>query len=127
MISVLVVVPEGAQLEELAARHPSVEVLTAHGVEDTLEKLGRNRRVDAVLLLEEQGMAAIVAAIEEDNPAHPPLFQRCRSPAGPGNPDSGHRGTGGADRLAREGAGKLESPIRLSRPRRVGGMVTLTF
>ncbi|HLN59880.1 MAG TPA: hypothetical protein VK416_15065 [Thermoanaerobaculia bacterium] len=75
MISILAVLPEGVQLEELAARHPSVEVLTAHGVEDTLEKLGRNRRVDAVLLLEEQGMAAIVAAIEEDNPAHPPLFQ----------------------------------------------------
>ena len=75
MISVLVVIPEGAQLEELAARDPSVEVLTAHGVEDTLEKLGRNRRVDAVLLLEEERAAAIVAAIEEDNPAHPPLFQ----------------------------------------------------
>jgi hypothetical protein len=75
LISILAVLPEGAQLEESAARHPSVEVLTAHGVEDTLEKLGRNRRVDAVLLLEEQGMAAIVAAIEEDNPAHPPLFQ----------------------------------------------------
>ena len=75
MISILAVLPEGVQLEALAARHPSVEVLTAHGVEDTLEKLGRNRRVDAVLLLEEQGMAAIVAAIEEDNPAHPPLFQ----------------------------------------------------
>lgn len=75
MISILAVLPEGVQLEGLAARHPSVEVLTAHGVEDTLEKLGRNRRVDAVLLLEEQGMAAIVAALEEDNPAHPPLFQ----------------------------------------------------
>jgi hypothetical protein len=62
-------------LEKLAGRHPSVEILTAHGVEDTLEKLGRNRRVDAVLLLQEQGAAAIVGAIEEDNPAHPPLFQ----------------------------------------------------
>lgn len=84
MISVLVVLPEGAQLEELAARHPSVEVLTAHGVEDTLEKLGRNRRVDAVLLLEEQGMAAIVAAIDEDNPAHPPIFQAAGGPRVPG-------------------------------------------
>lgn len=75
MISVLVVVPEGAQLEEMEARHPSVEVLTAHGVEDTLEKLGRNRRIDAVLLLSGEDARAIVAAIEEDNPAHPPLFQ----------------------------------------------------
>ncbi len=69
------VIPEGANLEELAARHPSVEVLTAHGVEDTLEKLGRNRRIDAVLLLSGEDAPAIVAAIEEDNPAHPPLFQ----------------------------------------------------
>ncbi len=69
------VTPDGTRLEELAGRHPSVEILTAHGVEDTLEKLGRNRRVDAVLLLQEQGTAAIVGAIEEDNPAHPPLFQ----------------------------------------------------
>lgn len=84
MISILAVLPEGAQLEELAARHPSVEVLTAHGVEDTLEKLGRNRRVDAVLLLEEQNMAAIVAAIEEDNPAHPPIFQASGGPRVPG-------------------------------------------
>jgi len=75
LISVLVVIPEGANLEELAARHPSVEVLTAHGVEDTLEKLGRNRRIDAVLLLSGEDAPAIVAAIEEDNPAHPPLFQ----------------------------------------------------
>jgi hypothetical protein len=67
-------------LEKLAARHPSVEILAAHGVEDTLEKLGRNRRVDAVLLLGEKGMEAIVRAIEEDNPAHPPVFQPGSSP-----------------------------------------------
>ena len=84
MISILAVLPEGVQLEELAARHASVEVLTAHGVEDTLEKLGRNRRVDAVLLLKEKEMAAIVAAIEEDNPAHPPLVQAAGRPRVPG-------------------------------------------
>ncbi len=59
----------------MEARHASVEVLTAHGAEDTLEKLGRNRRIDAVLLLSGKDAHAIVAAIEEDNPAHPPLFQ----------------------------------------------------
>jgi hypothetical protein len=75
MISVLVVVSEGEQLDGLAARHPSVEVLTAHGVEDVLEKLGRNRRIDAVLLLSGEDSPTIVAAIEDDNPAHPPLFQ----------------------------------------------------
>jgi hypothetical protein len=79
VISVLVVAPEGMRLEELEAKHPSVEVLMAHAVEDTLEKLGRNRRIDAVLLLCEKDARDVVAAIEEDNPAHPPLFQ----PAGP--------------------------------------------
>jgi hypothetical protein len=75
MISVLVVASEGEQLDGLAERNASVEVLTAHGLEDTLEKLGRNRRIDAVLLLSGEDARAIVAAIEEDNPAHPPLFQ----------------------------------------------------
>ncbi|HYV40418.1 MAG TPA: hypothetical protein VEO02_01385 [Thermoanaerobaculia bacterium] len=75
MISVLVVASEGEQHDGLAERHASVEVLTAHGVEDTLEKLGRNRRIDAVLLLTGEDARAIVVAIEEDNPAHPPLFQ----------------------------------------------------
>ena len=84
MISVLVVVAEGEQLDGLAERHPSVEVLTAHGVEDALEKLGRNRRIDAVLLLSGEDAPTIVAAIEEDNPAHPPLFQPGGRPRLPG-------------------------------------------
>ena len=84
MISVLVVAPESGHLEELAGFHPSVEVLVAHGVEDTLEKLGRNRRVDAVLLLTDEASAVIVQAIEEDNPAHPPLFQPAGLPRVPG-------------------------------------------
>ena len=50
-----------------------MEILTAHGEEDTLEKLGRNRRVDAVLLLQEQGAAAIVEAIEEETGQKPEL------------------------------------------------------
>ena len=75
MISILVVGGEKEDIEGMEASHASVEVLTAHGVEDTLEKLGRNRRIDAVLLLSSEDARAIVAAIEEDNPAHPPLFQ----------------------------------------------------
>jgi uroporphyrinogen-III synthase len=75
VISILVVGGEKEDIEEMEARYASVEVLTAHGVEDTLEKLGRNRRIDAVLLLSGEDARAIVAAIEEDNPAHPPLFQ----------------------------------------------------
>ena len=78
MISILVVVPEGVPPEGLEGRDPSVEVLTAHGVDDTLEKLGRNRRIDAVLLLAGREAPEIVAAIVDDNPAHPPMF----APAG---------------------------------------------
>jgi hypothetical protein len=81
MISVLVVGQQGQELEELAGRHPSVEVLTAHGVEDALEKLGRNRRIDAVLLLAGPVNPSIVSAIREDNPAHPPMYLPAGQPA----------------------------------------------
>jgi len=81
MISVLVVAAEGTDLKGLAGRHPSVEVLTAHGVEDALEKLGRNRRVDAVLLLAGEANPAIIGAIREDNPAHPPVYLPAGQPA----------------------------------------------
>jgi hypothetical protein len=81
MISVLVVAAEGSDLEELAGRHPSVEILMAHGVEDALEKLGRNRRIDAVLLLAGPANPAIVGAIREDNPAHPPMYLPAGQPA----------------------------------------------
>ena len=73
MISVLVV--GGAEgVEHLGGHDPSEEVLTARGLEETLEKLGRNRRIDAVLLLEGEGARAIVEGIRDDNPAHPPIF-----------------------------------------------------
>jgi hypothetical protein len=81
MISVLIVAAAEQDLEELPGRHPSVEVLTAHGVEDALEKLGRNRRIDAVLLLAGEANPAIVAAIREDNPAHPPMYRPAGQPA----------------------------------------------
>jgi hypothetical protein len=84
VISVLVVAAEGSDPEELAGRYPSVEVLTAHGVEDALEKLGRNRRIDAVLLLAGEASPAIVGAIREDNPAHPPLYMPAGQPASGG-------------------------------------------
>ena len=65
---------------ELESADPSVEVLLAQGVEEALEKLARNRRIDAVLLLAREETAPIVAAIREDSPAHPPMF----APAGSG-------------------------------------------
>ena len=81
MISVLVVAAAEPDLEDLKGRHPSVEVLMAHGVEDALEKLGRNRRIDAVLLLAGEANPAIVDAIREDNPAHPPMYLPAGRPA----------------------------------------------
>jgi hypothetical protein len=81
MISVLIATAEEQDLEELPGRHPSVEVLLAHGVEDALEKLARNRRIDAVLLLAGEANPAIVDAIRDDNPAHPPLYRPAGQPA----------------------------------------------
>jgi hypothetical protein len=81
MISVLIAAAAEQDLEELPGRHPSVEVLVAHGVEDALEKLARNRRIDAVLLLAGEANPAIVDAIRDDNPAHPPLYRPAGQPA----------------------------------------------
>ena len=74
MISVLVVGGEGDRFEGLAEQDPSVEVLTAHGLDDALEKLGRNRRIDALLLCAGPETEGLVEAIREDSPAHPPIF-----------------------------------------------------
>jgi hypothetical protein len=81
LISVLIVSADGQEMEDLAGTHPSVEVLLAHGVEDALEKLARNRRVDAVLLLAGEANPEIVGAIRDDNPAHPPLYCPAGQPA----------------------------------------------
>jgi len=51
-----------------------VEVVTARDVEDALEKLARNRRVDAVLLLDGASAAASARTILEEDPAAPPLY-----------------------------------------------------
>ena len=77
MISVLVLGASEAELAELEKADPSVEVLLAHGVDDALEKLGRNRRIDAVLIADgsnAERAERIVEAIREDSPAHPPIF-----------------------------------------------------
>jgi hypothetical protein len=74
MISVLVVAKPGEDLASLEGQDPSVEVLLAQGLEEALEKLARNRRIDAVLLLAGEETASILEAIQEDSPAHPPIF-----------------------------------------------------
>lgn len=73
MITVLVV-GEEKELEGLSSPKAALEVLRAHSGHEALEKLGRNRRIDAVLLLGTDGIPALVEAIREDNPAHPPIF-----------------------------------------------------
>jgi hypothetical protein len=73
MITVLIVAPPRPDLAELEGRDPSIEILFARDAEEALEKLGRNRRIDAVLLLEEDP-AATAMEVFEDNPGAPPLF-----------------------------------------------------
>jgi hypothetical protein len=58
----------------LAADHPSIEILTAASAEEALEKLARNRRIDAVLLLPGSEAEALAATLAEEDPSAPPLF-----------------------------------------------------
>ena len=80
MITVLVAGPEEGSVDGFAANHPSVEIMTASGSEDALEKLARNRRIDAVLILAGEKTAEIAALIREEDPGAPPLY----APAGAG-------------------------------------------
>jgi hypothetical protein len=79
MITVLVVGALG-QTEPAVLAAPSVEVVHAAGPESAVETLGRNRRIDAVLLWAGKENEEIAAAILEDNPAPPPIFAAGPSP-----------------------------------------------
>ena len=62
-------------LDEIAARKPSLELLHAMDVEEALDRLARNRRIDAVLLIVEPATAREIAALLlEEDPAGPPIF-----------------------------------------------------
>ena len=77
MITVLVVSEPGRarDLDAAAARMPSLEVLHAGDVEQALDRLARNRRIDAVLLLlEGETGAEIVRTVLEEDPGAPPIF-----------------------------------------------------
>lgn len=80
MIAVLVV---GESKEFGVAEEPesSLEVLHAREAEEAVEKLGRNRRIDAVLILSKAEAGEIVAAIREDILAPPPIFLAAGAPA----------------------------------------------
>ncbi len=73
----------------------SVEVLHARDAEEAVEKLGRNRRIDAVLVLPPADPAATIEAIREDNPSPPPVFLPPGAPSISGArglaPDTGER------------------------------------
>jgi hypothetical protein len=74
MITILVVSPPRAELGPLAGADSSRELLFAGGPEEAVEKLARNRRVDAVLLLSCPEAARVVEAIREELSPPPPLF-----------------------------------------------------
>jgi hypothetical protein len=74
MITILVVGDSSWDFASVAADDPSIEVLTASGVEEALEKLARNRRIDAVLLAGVADAAGTAQAIHEEDPGAPPLF-----------------------------------------------------
>ena len=76
MITVLVVAEAGRarELDQAAARMPSLELLHAGDVEQALDRLARNRRIDAVLLLEGEAAAEVVRTVLEEDPGAPPIF-----------------------------------------------------
>jgi hypothetical protein len=65
---------EAAPATTTAAGDPSVELLFAAGAEEALEKLARNRRIDAVLLLPGSRARELAEALAEEDPTAPPLF-----------------------------------------------------
>lgn len=97
MITVLAVGDRSraGELDDAAARQPSLELLHAADVEEALDRLARNRRIDAVLLLVGPETAREIAeTVLEEDPGAPPIFlpattaavSRVRSLA-PGTPE----------------------------------------
>ncbi len=76
MITILVLGP-GSPLADPApagATDPSVEILGAASAEEALEKLARNRRIDAVLFLPGSQARELAETLAEEDPSAPPLF-----------------------------------------------------
>ena len=71
MLSILIVGPFEI---EIASSGPDLEVLRAQDSEEAIEKLARNRRIDAILLLAEVPAFSVIQQIREENPAPPPIF-----------------------------------------------------
>jgi hypothetical protein len=75
MLSILIVLSAADAAAPPQAPSASVEVLYARGVEEALEKLARNRRIDAVLMAAGIENSQIEAVIREDEPAPPQIFR----------------------------------------------------
>ncbi len=74
MITILAVGDGAERLAGFGAKHPSIEVVTADGAEDALERLARNRRIDAVLILAGPEAGETARLVREEDPGAPPLF-----------------------------------------------------
>ena len=71
MLSILVV---GLAQTPIAPANAQVEILRAHSIDEAVEKLARNRRIDAILILSGLSAPEVIGAIREENSAPPPLF-----------------------------------------------------
>jgi hypothetical protein len=60
---------------------PSVELLRAATPDEALETLSRNRRIDAVLFLDDDAAQETVKVLSEEGASWPPLFRAGRSAA----------------------------------------------
>lgn len=74
MITILAVGAGAETLAGFGAERPSVEIVTAEGAEDALERLARNRRIDAVLVLAGADAGEIARLVSEEDPGAPPLY-----------------------------------------------------
>jgi hypothetical protein len=84
VIHLLVVDRDGAGLDA----PPSFEVLRARTGDEAVEKLARNRRIDAVLFADDVAARETIELLDRDGSGSPPLFR-----AGP----SGIEGVTGLD------------------------------
>jgi hypothetical protein len=71
MLSILVVGPAETPI---ASTNAQVEILRAHSIDEAVEKLARNRRIDAILILSAPLACDVVGAIREETSAPPPFF-----------------------------------------------------
>lgn len=54
---------------------PSIEIVWANGAEDAVEKLARNRRIDAVLFFDDVAAREMIELLSAEDASSPPLFQ----------------------------------------------------